>query len=115
MDFVGARVIEGLVDMPFHMSQFEVAHAEFVRQRTSAIHEQPGGCCIVREYAPVVDIRQAYQESAKEQATDISEGQDPTRLLFLAGLQAKGDMLQAALQNDRPGRMLTERQGLLFC
>ena len=91
------------------VTQLEMAHVELLGQLDRAIDERSSGLFAVGDDSAVVEIRQADQEAAEEQAFHGSKRKNARGLVALARLQVARFVAQAVFQHHRPARMVAQR------
>ena len=84
-------------------------HAQLVGQLRRPVDQAIGGIIVVRDDAAGIDIRQAYEETPKEEAVYMGKRQSATRLCARARLQQIGHMAQAARQHGEPAGVPAQR------
>src|SRR5574341_1069441 len=92
------------------MPQLQVTDFELIRQSYRPVDEQTGCTVVVRLHTPIVQVRQADEESPKEQTPYIAEWQQPSRFRPFDCFETVRRMPQPAGEDMQPAGMSAERQ-----
>jgi hypothetical protein len=87
------------------VANLQIANIELIGELDGVIEQLLSGGVIVGQDATIVEIREADEEPAEEQATDVREGQQPAHTSRAKGLKTVWRVLQAVLQGQEPRGM----------
>ena len=95
------------------LTQFEVAGLEFVGERDRAGHQFRTCLGVVGDDAIGVQVRQADQEAAEQQAFDERERQVADEFALAVGFEGVHLVAQTVAQDGEPARVVAQRRGAL--